>query len=312
MGKALRIIFAGTPEFAQPSLAAIAESGHELLAVFTQPDRPAGRGRKQRASPIKIQAQALDVPFYQPVNLKDSATLETLRTLNPEVMVVVAYGLILPGEVLELPAFGCINVHASLLPRWRGAAPIQRAILAGDADTGISIMQMEAGLDTGPIYKTVRTPISEGDTARDLHDRLATLGARALLDTLTDLVAGKARPKAQDEAHATYADKLHKAEAQIDWLKPAVEIARQVRAFNPWPVAHSSCADKPLRIWQASAINTQATAPPGSVVSESENGIDVATAEGVLRITRLQAAGGKVLSASEFLNGHSLAGQTLQ
>jgi len=308
----LRIVYAGTPEFAVPALQALIDSPHEVVAVYTQPDRPAGRGRKLRASPVKQLALAHDLPVEQPTSLRDEQAQAHLADLRPDLMVVAAYGLILPKAVLETPRLGCINIHASLLPRWRGAAPIQRAILAGDRETGVTIMQMDEGLDTGAMLLKRALPIAEDDTAASLHDRLAVLGAEALMEALPGIMDGSLEAIPQNEAEATYAAKLDKAEARIDWQQPAEHIARQVRAFNPWPVAQAELDGQPLRIWEARAVDRPAQAEPGTVVAESAEGIDVAAGEGCLRITRLQLPGGKQLPAATFLNGRSLAGKRLQ
>ncbi len=305
MTTSLKIIFAGTPEFAAVALNALLEEGrHEIRAVYTQPDRPAGRGRKLRASPVKEMALAHGLPLRQPSTLKEPEQQRSLRELGADLMVVVAYGLLLPPPVLDAPRLGCINIHASLLPRWRGAAPIQRAILAGDRETGVSIMQMDEGLDTGPVLHRVVTPIHPGDTAGTLHDRLASLGAQALLDTLDRIMEGSARPVPQEEAAATYAPKIEKQEAVLDWNASAEELDRRVRAFNPWPVAQTTWKGKVLRIWQAEPLAEMPDAPAGTVVRAGKEGIDVATGNGMLRITRLQGAGGKPLDAAAFLNGH--------
>ena len=311
MAAGLKIIFAGTPEFAAASLAALLGSGHEVIAVYTQPDRPAGRGRKLAASPVKALALEHHLPVLQPVSLRDEAVQQELAALNADIMVVVAYGLILPEPVLAAPRLGCINVHASLLPRWRGAAPIQRAILAGDAETGVTIMQMDKGLDTGDMLRIVRCPIELTDTAEILHDRLAGLGSAALLDTLEMIAQGNAQPEGQDDAQANYAEKLQKAEALIDWQQSAEQLSRTVRAFNPWPVAFTRCDEKNLRIWLAEALPNSTDAIPGTVLAESRDGIDVATGDGILRVQQLQMPGGKALSAEQFLNAHSLLGVQL-
>lgn len=291
-----------------PALEALQAAGHQVVAVYTQPDRPAGRGRKPAPSPVKRAALTAGIPVEQPVSLKSAAARTMLAGHAPDLLVVVAYGLLLPPAVLALPPHGCLNIHASLLPRWRGAAPIQRAILAGDDTTGISIMQMEAGLDTGPVLLSRSVPINPDDTGGSLHDRLAVLGARAIVDALAQLASLPARP--QDEALATYAGKLDKAEGRLDWFKPAAQLAREVRAFNPWPVSFTSLAGQPLRIWQAEAREGE-TAAPGAVLAAGRAGIDVATGEGVLRLLRVQRAGGKPLSAADFLNAQPLAAGTV-
>ena len=249
----LKIVFAGTPDFSVPALDALLTSGHDVIAVYTQPDRPAGRGRKLTASPVKARALEHGIPVHQPLSLKRPEEQERLAALAPDVMVVVAYGLLLPPAVLAIPRLGCVNIHASLLPRWRGAAPIQRAILAGDAETGVTLMQMEKGLDTGPMLATVRCPIGPDDTAETLHDRLAALGAGALVPTLERLDRGEITAEPQDDTQACYAAKLDKAEAVLDWRRPAVELERQVRAFNPWPVAQTGFQERVLRVCRLAA-----------------------------------------------------------
>ncbi len=311
MSEPLNIVYAGTPEFAATALAALLKSRHNIIAVYTQPDRPAGRGRKLTASPVKELALQHGIEVYQPESLKDPAEQEKLAALKPDLMVVAAYGLLLPEAVLNTPRLGCLNIHASLLPRWRGAAPIQRAILVGDSETGITIMQMDVGLDTGDMLYKLVTPITADDTAQTLHDRLAELGAKAIVEALDQLQAGTISAEKQDDSQANYAKKLYKEEAQIDWRKPASEIARQVAAFNPWPVAQSQNGEETLRIWNALAIDGQSTKPPGSVVRADKQGIDIACGEGQLRITRLQRPGGKPQSAAEYLNAHKLDGVIL-
>jgi methionyl-tRNA formyltransferase len=302
----LRIAFAGTPEFPLAALDAIVASSHELIGVWTQPDRPAGRGRKLAASPVKTRALGLDLPVHQPESLKSGEARQAIQDAKPDVMVVVAYGLILPESVLTIPRYGCLNIHASLLPRWRGAAPIQRAILAGDAETGVAIMQMDKGLDTGDVLAELKTPIREDDTSQSLHDRLAKLGAEALLLVLNSLPEVHARK--QDAAGVTYAEKLSKEEARLDWQKSAEELARAVRGYNPWPVAYTDYQGQPLRIWRASWMPTDTGQAPGTVLSAGREGIDVATGKGVLRILDMQAAGGRAQSASDFANGRALNG----
>jgi len=302
MTQTLRLVFAGTPEFAVPSLRAAAAHG-ELVGVYTQPDRPAGRGRTLTASPVKQAAQALGIPVLQPETLRDVDAQQTLRALAPDLLIVVAYGLILPKAVLAIPRYGCWNVHASLLPRWRGAAPIQRAIEAGDRETGVCLMQMARGLDTGPVLLQQSTPITDSDSGGSLHDRLAELGAQVLGDGLTLLRAGLLpQATAQPEAGVTYAHKLDKAEARLDWSQPATVLARKVRAFNPWPIAEVELAGERARIHAAVALSDAISAAPGSVVQAGRDGIDVACGEGVLRLLSLQRDGGKALSAREYLN----------
>jgi methionyl-tRNA formyltransferase len=299
----LRIVFAGTPEFSVPCLAACRASGAEVVAVYTQPDRPAGRGRKLTPSPVKQAALEAGIAVEQPESLKDTAARERLAAYAPDLMVVVAYGLILPRKVLAIPRLGCWNVHASLLPRWRGAAPIQRAILAGDAESGVDLMQMEADLDTGPVLLERRTPIHAEDTGGSLHDRLSQLGAAVLAEGLRRVLAGEnLTATAQPEAGVTYAHKLDKAEARLDFSRPARELERQVRAFDPWPVAEGEIAGETLRVWAARALDLDHHAAPGSVLAAGRDGIDVACGTGALRVTALQRAGGKRIGAVDYLN----------
>ena len=310
MSDPLKIIFAGTPDFAASALESLLTTPHQVVAVYTQPDRPAGRGRKLQPSPVKRLALEHGIEVRQPEKLKDPQDQEALAALGADLMVVVAYGLLLPQAVLDAPRLGCINIHASLLPRWRGAAPIQRAILAGDDESGITIMQMEAGLDTGPMLHILKTPILQDDTGGSLHDRLADLGARALLESLGGIAGGSLIPHPQDDELATYAKKLDKGEARIDWSQPAVVIDRQVRAFNPWPVAQCDYQGKAMRVWQSLPLE-QATpddSEPGQVLEAGKTGIDVATGEGVLRILNLQMPGKRAMSAADFLNAHNLDG----
>ena len=298
----MRIVFAGTPEFAVPSLRAAASRG-EVVAVYTQPDRPAGRGRQLAFSPVKQEAMERGIEVFQPASLRTEDAQEQLRALAPDLLVVVAYGLILPRAVLEIPRFGCWNVHASLLPRWRGAAPIQRAIEAGDAETGVCLMWMAEGLDTGPVLLSQSTPIGPEETAGELHDRLAELGAQVLSDGLGLLRAGiRPRPQPQPEEGVTYAHKLDKAEARQDWSQPAAQRARRVRAFHPWPVAEAELAGERIRIHAATALEAAHDAAPGTVLAAGRDGIDVACGEGVLRLLRVQRPGGKAISAADYLN----------
>lgn len=309
----LNLIFAGTPQFAVPTLRALYASGHRVQAVYTQPDRAAGRGRHARPSPVKVLAQEHGLSVEQPATLRDPAVQSALRERAPDALIVVAYGLLLPVPVLAIPRLGCLNVHASLLPRWRGAAPIQHALLAGDQETGVTIMQMDAGLDTGPALASARCPIGPEDTAATLAERLAAQGADLLLQTLDRLARGEVRPAAQDPARACYAPKLSKAAAQIDWRLPAPELERRVRAFDPWPVAQTTLANgTPLRIWRARAVpGTGGDAPAGTVLAAGAGGIDVAAGDGVLRLLEVQRAGGRRLEAGAFVAGHPLAGTRL-
>lgn len=303
---ALRIIFAGTPEFAVPSLRVCAERG-ELLAVYTQPDRPAGRGRQLQPSPVKQAALDRGIPVHQPLNFKSEEALATLRSYQADVMVVVAYGLILPPEVLAMPLLGCWNVHASLLPRWRGAAPIQRAIEAGDSHTGVCLMQMEKGLDTGPVLLQLTTAISPRDTGGSLHDRLSELGAEVLADGLKLARLGmRLQPDPQPSEGLTYARKIEKSEAMLDWTQTAQVLANKVRAFNPWPVAEATLLGERIRIYQALALADSTELSPGRIVATGKSGIDIACAEGVLRILSLQRDGGRVMSAADYLNARPL------
>ena len=301
----LRIIFAGTPDFAASALTALVHSEHEVVAVYTQPDRPAGRGRKLHASPVKDTALKHDIPVLQPETLKDAEAQKELSAFNADVMVVAAYGLILPQAVLDIPRLGCLNIHASLLPRWRGAAPIQRAIAAGDKESGITIMQMNAGLDTGDILQLTPCPITDKDSGGDLHDRLAEIGANAILETLAILDSDKLIATAQDDTRATYAHKLNKKEAIINWQNSAIEIERLIRAFNPWPVAFSYINDKTLRIWQAEALPENSNLEAGTVIHCDKKGIDISCGEGTLRILKLQPSGSKSMDVASFMNGHA-------
>lgn len=305
----VRIIYAGTPLFAVPALKALAaDDSVELVAVYTQPDRPSGRGQKLTPSPVKETALSLGIPVEQPLTLRDESAQAVLAQYKPDLMVVAAYGLILPVPVLETPRLGAINIHASLLPRWRGAAPIARAIEAGDPTTGITIMQMAQGLDTGDMLHKVETAIETTDTAATLHDRLAELGAEALMAALPGIVAGSISPEPQDDALACYAAKLSKAEGRLDWRESADLLARRVRAFDPWPVAFTEFNSAPLRLWSAEVEPNSPQAEPGTVVTVDASGFVIATAEGGLRILACQQAGGKRISAADFARNHQLLG----
>lgn len=304
----LKIIFAGTPDFAAVALATLLTSEHKVIAVYTQPDRPAGRGRQVAFGPVKQLALDHGIPVYQPLSLKGAGEQSEIAQLSADLMVVAAYGLILPQAVLDTPRLGCINIHASLLPRWRGAAPIQRAILAGDEESGVTIMQMEAGLDTGPMLYTLHCPIYPKDTGGELHDRLAKLGADALLHTLPELAAGRLQPIPQDATRANYASKLEKAESCIEWRQSALEIDRKVRAFNPWPIAQTEYQGQMMRIWESEALDSESTEQPGAVLRADKHGIEVATGRGVLKILTLQLPGKRAMGATDFLNAHKVDG----
>ena len=299
----MKLIFAGTPEFAAQSLRALADAGHEIALVLTQPDRPAGRGMALQASPVKQLAVANGWRVFQPQTLRDAVAQAEIAAVGAEVMVVAAYGLILPQTVLDMPSLGCLNIHASLLPRWRGAAPIQRAILAGDAESGVCIMQMAAGLDTGPVLSSASLPLAQAETAQTLHDRLAELGARLIVEALPQLPL-PAVP--QPDEGVTYAHKLEKAEAVLDWRLSAVELDRRVRAFNPFPVAQSKLDGLAIKIWKSEPVALPAGKLPGTLVDVAKSGIVVACGEGGLRITELQKAGGKRLPVAQFLAGNTL------
>ncbi|MFZ0107820.1 MAG: methionyl-tRNA formyltransferase [Thiobacillus sp.] len=301
----MRLIFAGTPAFAAAALDALADAGHEIALVLTQPDRPAGRGMKLTPSAVKQSAQARGLPVFQPTSLKSAEAQDALRAVAAEVMVVAAYGLILPRAVLDLPRRGCLNIHASLLPRWRGAAPIQRAILAGDEVTGITIMQMDAGLDTGAMLLKTTVPIDDEDTAGSLHDKLARAGAASVIEALARL--DELKPQAQDDALATYAAKLTKEEARLDWSRPAVELARAIRAYSPVPGAHTVLDGQIVKIWRATAQGLDPSGGrPGEVLATDERGIVVACGEGALHIGELQLAGGKRMDAAALVSGRAV------
>ncbi|WP_459177572.1 methionyl-tRNA formyltransferase [Ewingella americana] len=298
----MRIIFAGTPDFAARHLDALLASGHQVVGVFTQPDRPAGRGNKLTPSPVKVLAAAHDIPVFQPKSLRPAESQQLVAELNADIMVVVAYGLILPQAVLDMPKLGCINVHGSLLPRWRGAAPIQRALWAGDSHTGITIMQMDIGLDTGDMLHKIVCAIEPEDTSANLYHKLAELGPIGMLTTLEQLATGSAHAEAQNEALVTYAEKLSKEEARLDWSLPASQLERCIRAFNPWPMSYFLIDDQPVKVWQATVINEQPQVQPGTLITATKGGIQIATSEGILNILQLQPAGKKAMSAQDILN----------
>ncbi|MDQ9130123.1 methionyl-tRNA formyltransferase [Serratia fonticola] len=302
MSDSLRIIFAGTPDFAARHLDALLSSGHQVVGVFTQPDRPAGRGNKLTPSPVKVLAEQHQIPVFQPKSLRPQENQHLVADLNADVMVVVAYGLILPKAVLDMPRLGCINVHGSLLPRWRGAAPIQRALWAGDSETGVTIMQMDVGLDTGDMMHKIACPIEATDTSASLYNKLAELGPQGLLITLQQLAAGTVQREVQDEALVTYAEKLSKEEARLDWSLSAERLERCIRAFNPWPISYFTIDDQPVKVWQATVLAETAHAEPGTIVHADKHGIQVATAQGILNLTQLQPAGKKPMSAQDLLN----------
>lgn len=301
MSDSLNIIFAGTPDFAARHLDALLSSNHKVTGVFTQPDRPAGRGNKLTASPVKQLAEQHGIPVFQPKSLRPEENQQLVADLQADVMVVVAYGLILPAAVLAMPRLGCINVHGSLLPKWRGAAPIQRSLWAGDAETGVTIMQMDAGLDTGDMLYKLACPIEAADTSATLYQKLAELGPQGMLATLEQLANGSAKPQVQDEALVSYAQKLSKEEAKLDWALSAVQLERCIRAFNPWPVSYFTIDDQPVKVWKASVLPHVAK-QPGEIVFADKNGIQIATADGVLNIEELQPAGKKAMKAQDLLN----------
>ncbi|KHT41151.1 methionyl-tRNA formyltransferase [Pectobacterium brasiliense] len=302
MSDSLRIIFAGTPDFAARHLDALLSSGHEVVGVFTQPDRPAGRGNKLTPSPVKVLAEQHSIPVFQPKSLRPEENQAMVQALNADVMVVVAYGLILPQPVLSMPRLGCINVHGSLLPLWRGAAPIQRALWAGDSETGVTIMQMDVGLDTGAMLHKISCPILPQDTSATLYDKLAELGPRGLLETLEQLADGSAVAETQNDALATYAEKLSKEEARLNWQLSAEQLERCIRAFNPWPVSYFIVDEQPVKVWKAEVIAKAHGSQPGTILQSDKQGIQVATADGILNIQELQPAGKKVMAAQDLLN----------
>ncbi|OGT56060.1 MAG: methionyl-tRNA formyltransferase [Gammaproteobacteria bacterium RIFCSPHIGHO2_12_FULL_42_10] len=300
----VKIIFAGTPEFALPALTALIHSSHELIAVYTQPDKPAGRGLRLAESPVKTFALQHHLPLYQPASLRQDAVIAEITRLTPDVIVVAAYGLLVPSVILALPRFGCINIHPSLLPRWRGAAPIERTIEAGDTLSGVTIMQMDAGLDTGPILLQRSYELTQTETASMLYDALSRFGATLLVEAIDLLAAGKMIARTQDGAYATYAKKLDKLEAHLDWSKSAIELERMIRAFNPWPIAFTIFQGEPLRIGQASVMQGNASSLPGTIVSVSKAGIEVATGQGVLQILTVQLPGRRMITVADFYNAN--------
>jgi methionyl-tRNA formyltransferase len=302
VSQSLRIVFAGTPDFAARHLAALLSSEHEVIAVYTQPDRPAGRGKKLTASPVKNIALEHDIPVYQPVNFKSDEAKQELKDLNADIMVVVAYGLLLPQAVLDTPKLGCINVHGSILPRWRGAAPIQRSIWAGDAQTGVTIMQMDIGLDTGDMLKIATLPIEATDTSATMYDKLAELGPQALVECLADIASGNAAPEKQNDDEANYASKLSKDEAKIDWNQPAEFIERCVRAFNPWPMSFFSVEENNIKVWQSRVEDNATESVAGTILKADKTGIYVATGQGTLVLEHIQIPGKKAMQVSDVLN----------
>lgn len=303
----MRIIFAGTPAFAAESLQSLINADHDIVAVYTQPDRPAGRGRKLTPSPVKEVALANNITVEQPLNFKTEDSLTQLAIYKADLMIVVAYGLLLPQRVLDTPKLGCINVHASLLPRWRGAAPIQRAILAGDKESGVCIMQMEAGLDTGPVLLEARCDIEPTDTTATLHDKLAQLGAGTLLSALNDLPSKQQNAIPQDDATTCYANKITKAEAIINWHQSAIEIDCLIRAFNPWPVAQTVWRDQVMRIWDAALINDEKSYPVGQVINITADSVDIGTESGQIKLKHIQLPGKRAMSIKDFLNANTLS-----
>lgn len=301
----LRIVFAGTPDFASAHLQALVAAGANIVAVYTQPDRPAGRGKKLTPSPVKELAEAQGIPVLQPERLREAAIQQEFAQLAADVFVVVAYGLIIPKAILDMPTYGCINVHGSLLPRWRGAAPIQRAIEAGDSESGVTIMQMDVGLDTGDMLAKVHCAISPAETGGSLHDKLAAMGPPALLDTLSAIALGTLSPEKQDDSQACYAAKITKQEAELDWRRPAIELECQIRAFNPFPVTHSQFAGQQLRVWQARRLDKPSHAAPGTIIAVTRDSIEVACGDSVLALEEVQLPGKKRLSIAEIVRGNA-------
>lgn len=306
----MKIIFAGTPEFAVPALRMLLASEHQVVAVYTQPDRPAGRGRKLQPGPVKALALSAGIPVFQPENLKAEADIEQLIALDADLLVVVAYGLILSQRVLDIPKLGCINIHGSLLPRWRGAAPINRAIMAGDKETGVTIMKVVKRLDAGDMLYKTTCVIGAQETASELHDRMMVMGAEGLRETLVLLAEHKLCPEVQDESLVTYAHKLEKSESELDWTRTASELALQVRGLNAWPVAQTKLGNKVVRVWRAEALNINTLLAPGMILDDSKH-IDVATGAGVLRLVEIQMPGKKRMQVDAFLNAHTVAGLQL-
>ncbi|NKF51844.1 methionyl-tRNA formyltransferase [Shewanella sp. WXL01] len=303
--KPLKIIFAGTPDFAARHLQALLDSEHQVVGVYTQPDRPAGRGKKLTASPVKSLAVEHDIAVYQPKSLRNAEAQAELAAINADIMVVVAYGLILPQVVLDTPRLGCINVHGSILPRWRGAAPIQRALWAGDKATGVTIMQMDIGLDTGDMLLKTHLPIEDSDTSATLYEKLAEQGPQALVEALAGLSAGTLSAEKQDESQANYAEKLSKEEAKLDWSKTATQLWQEVRAFNPWPASHFSHNEQTIKVWQAKVEQLESAAKPGTIIRADKSGIVVATGKNALVIETLQLPNKKPLSAADVLNSRA-------
>lgn len=302
MSEPLKIIFAGTPDFAAKHLAALLGTRHQIVGVLTRHDKPAGRGKKLTPSPVKVLAEENQLPVFQPISLRDSENQQWIKNLNADLMIVVAYGLILPQAVLDIPRLGCLNVHGSLLPRWRGAAPIQRSIWAGDTETGVTIMQMDAGLDTGDMLYKAICPISTSDTSASLYDKLAITGPEALIHTVEMLSAGQCVAEKQDDSLANYAEKLSKEEARINWQDDAVHIERCIRAFNPWPMSYFMIEEQLIKVWQAEVFADEHDKQPGTIISADKKGICIATGNGILNITQLQPPGKKAMSAQDILN----------
>ena len=304
--KSFRIVFFGTPEFASAHLLTILNSQHNVIAAYTQPDRPAGRGRKIQKSPVKKLALQHNIPVYQPLFLKrNHEVCEQLARLKPDLMIVIAYGLILPQDILDIPAYGCINVHGSILPRWRGAAPIQRAILAGDKITGITIIQMNEGVDTGDVLLKSYCPIQNTDKASDLHDRLIEIGQIALIQALDQILKDTLTPAKQNNICACYAHKMSKAEAHIDWTKPVNELDCFIRAFNPWPIAINEFDDQSMRVLEAKKLEETSKEKPGTLINASRDGLDITCADGIIRLTHVQLSGSRVMSVQDLLNSRS-------